>query len=327
MYKYAKPAHGLPRNSSCPVCRSSANEDIEAFTARIICPVCGMFRLSVPTGHFLKGFIGECGALAYRISHNLRTISEGALGASDNSLFPIYSDDDFKRMIAQSDLPVQEKLHLLLRYLARSSEFLGESYAMDHTHDYSVIEARDAGEAVFYIEMLKEQGFVSAGVYTNNNRGTTDFRLTGKGWLELDRITQSGSQSANAFIAISFDRSRDKASDAVHAAISEAGYMPIQINRVPHLNRIDDEIIARIRGSKFLVADFTGQSNGVYFEAGFMLGMGRPVIWLCQKQELKKVHFDARQYNTIDYLDEADLEERLKNRILANLGRGPNANH
>jgi nucleoside 2-deoxyribosyltransferase len=83
------------------------------------------------------------------------------------------------------------------------------------------------------------------------------------------------------------------------------------------LIELDDEIIASIRGAKFLVADFTGQRNGVYFEAGFMLGLGRPVIWICKKEDLKNVHFDTRQYNTIDCVDETDLKKRLVNRILA----------
>lgn len=35
-----------------------------------------------------------------------------------------------------------------------------------------------------------------------------------------------------------------------------------------HANKIDDEIIAEIRRSAFLVADFTGQRQNVYFETG-----------------------------------------------------------
>jgi nucleoside 2-deoxyribosyltransferase len=63
----------------------------------------------------------------------------------------------------------------------------------------------------------------------------------------------------------------------------------------------------------------------VYFEAGFMLGLGRPVIWVCEKKDLKNVHFDTRQYNTIDYADAKDLRTRLQLRIEAILGKGPHA--
>ena len=39
----------------------------------------------------------------------------------------------------------------------------------------------------------------------------------------------------------------------------------------------------QIRKSKFLIADFTGQRGGVYYEAGFAYGLGLPVIWTCRK--------------------------------------------
>jgi nucleoside 2-deoxyribosyltransferase len=90
------------------------------------------------------------------------------------------------------------------------------------------------------------------------------------------------------------------------------------------LDKIDDEIVAGIRRSRFLVADFTGHRGGVYFEAGLATGLGLPVIWLCRKDELEKTHFDTRQYNFIvwesDKLDE--LSTALKNRIEATIGRG-----
>jgi nucleoside 2-deoxyribosyltransferase len=92
---------------------------------------------------------------------------------------------------------------------------------------------------------------------------------------------------------------------------------------VEHVNRIDDEILSKIRQSKFLVADFTGQRLGVYFEAGFMLGLGRPVIWVCSKSDFAKVHFDTRQYNTIVYENTDELKKRLQFRIEAILGKGP----
>jgi nucleoside 2-deoxyribosyltransferase len=120
-----------------------------------------------------------------------------------------------------------------------------------------------------------------------------------------------------------FDSRRAPFHIAISDAILAAGYTPIRIDRVEHINRIDDEILARIRSSKFLISDFTGQRNGVYFEAGFMLGLGRPVIWVCEREDLKNVHFDTRQYNTIDYTDADDLKKRLQYRIEAILGKGP----
>ena len=88
-----------------------------------------------------------------------------------------------------------------------------------------------------------------------------------------------------------------------------------------HNEKICDAIIAEIRRSRFVVADFTGQQSGVFFEAGYALGLDIPVIWTCreaQKHELER-HFDTRQYNHILWTDEADLYESLRRRIEATI--------
>jgi hypothetical protein len=56
-----------------------------------------------------------------------------------------------------------------------------------------------------------------------------------------------------------------------------------------------------------------------------MLGLGRPVIWLCNDQEIKDVHFDTRQYNAINYTDDEldKLRSSLQYRIEAIMGKGP----
>jgi nucleoside 2-deoxyribosyltransferase len=264
--------------------------------------------------------IGET-ARVYKISFALRSRSERAKGKQDNSLFPPYSFRDLENMLEGKDPSVQEKLHFLLKFLGGGTEYPGQINEFDTKHDYSIVCAKNAEEADFYHSSLAEQGLISA-VAPFAGRSTPRFRITAAGWNELNRLEQSATESSTAFIAMSFHTDRDRYEKAISGAVKAAGYLPIRVDQVEHLNRIDDEIIARIRSSKFLIADLTGQRNGVYFEAGFMLGLGRPVIWLCEKEDLKNVHFDTRQYNTIDYKDAEDLKTRLQFRIEAILGKG-----
>jgi nucleoside 2-deoxyribosyltransferase len=111
--------------------------------------------------------------------------------------------------------------------------------------------------------------------------------------------------------------------NGLEPGISNAGFKPMLISEKQHANKIDDEIIAEIRRSAFIVADFTGHRQNVYFECGFAIGLGRPVIWTCRKDEIKGLHFDIRQYNCIDWENEADLALRLTRRIEAMFGQGP----
>lgn len=111
----------------------------------------------------------------------------------------------------------------------------------------------------------------------------------------------------------------------LRVGIERAGHMPVRVDRTEHVNRIDDEIVAWIRRSAFVVADFTEQKAGVYFEAGFALGLSLPVIWSCRKDDISKLHFDVRRYICIDRTDENELARRLQLRIEAIVGRGPRA--
>jgi len=115
--------------------------------------------------------------------------------------------------------------------------------------------------------------------------------------------------------------------NAIEPAIRDSGYEAIRIDSHEHNNRIDDEILAMLRRSKFVVADFTGQRGGVYFEAGFALGLGLDVIWTCREDELSNIHFDNRQYSFVTWKpsDLPDLKRRLQNRIMATIGLGQNA--
>ena len=61
----------------------------------------------------------------------------------------------------------------------------------------------------------------------------------------------------------------------------------------------------------------------MYYEAGFMHGLGRNVFWLVEKSELEQVHFDLRQYNFIAYESPSDAKSQLHYRIMAVEGRGP----
>ena len=305
----------------CPVCNAGCFEDSDQRGRKlIICPACGKFRLGPRAELFLTDPQLQKGGLSYRLSHFLRSISERALGKRDNSFFPIYGSEEFEAALMGSEPTVREKLQLLLRYMANLSNYPGDGVRLEPANDYPVLCAKNRAEVDFYLQALEESGTISIDAAMGREPNCT---LTTRGWQEIERVEQSGADSPNGFIAMWFDPSQNTAKAAIELAIAAAGYHPVRIDDVQHVNRIDDEMISQIRRSKFLVADFTGQRNGVYFEAGFMLGVGRPVIWVCSKAELADVHFDTRQYNIIDYENMEDLKSRLQFRIEAILGRGP----
>jgi hypothetical protein len=152
------------------------------------------------------------------------------------------------------------------------------------------------------------------------------WHITPRGFELLDQLKHGNPDSEIGFCAMWFsDELKPLWAIAIEPAIVAAGYKPLRIDQHEHVNRIDDEIIAAIRRSRFVVADFTGQRGGVYFEAGYALGQALRVIWTCREDDLEKVHFDTRQYNFLPWKpgEYVDLANRLQNRIEATLGRGP----
>lgn len=92
---------------------------------------------------------------------------------------------------------------------------------------------------------------------------------------------------------------------------------PIRVDEIHQSEKVCDRILAEIRRSQIVIADFTLHRAGVYFEAGFALALGRLVIWTCRKDEIDKAHFDTRQYPHILWSDAADLRTKLADRIQA----------
>ncbi len=120
------------------------------------------------------------------------------------------------------------------------------------------------------------------------------------------------------FVAMYFDESLTPAYDqGIAAALADTGYSPLRVDREQHNDKIDDKIIAELRRSGLVVADFTGHRGGVYFECGYAMGRGTPVIWCCRKSDIGQAHFDTRQYNHIVWNEPADLREALVDRIRA----------
>ena len=150
------------------------------------------------------------------------------------------------------------------------------------------------------------------------------FQVSPKGLLHLEGRRES--VSSVGFCAMWFgDEVLPLWKQVIEPAIRDAGYEPIRIDSKQHNGKIDDEIMASIRASKFVVSDFTGSRGGVYYEAGFAHGLGLPVIFMCRENDLKDIHFDVRQYNCILWTPEKleEAQSQLKNRILATLGQGP----
>ena len=258
-----------------------------------------------------------------------------------------------------SRAPMEERLKRLLRYLALEITQAGTPIGMgpdpsplantipiseeDEANwrhaQYGLAYSESIGfeELDYLAESLSERGLVEKGhqiatpfaVYRVDNWGFL-CRVTTKGYTEIEQL-QAAHQSDQCFVAMWFNEKTNALYDsAIAPAVMAAGYQPIRIDRQTNfLGKIDDQIIAEIRRSRFVVADFTHDERGargsVYYEAGFAHGLEIPVIFTCRDDQIDDLHFDTNHFLHLAWpaTDPGLLIEPLTNRILANIGPGP----
>ena len=269
---------------------------------------------------------------------------------------PLITDEEIQRAQERNPLPIPERAEQLLRLFVNQSSSIGAvleifslalrsgeaSDELKVTHSAMAwSESTTDEELNFLTNYLAERGWITKdtqmsdgiGPYLPSYGGLYFCRVEVPGYGRIEEI-RTNPDSSQCFVAMWFDDSmNDVYEKGFRAAIAAAGYTPLRIDQKPDLiGKIDDEIIAEIRRSRFVVADFThdekGARGGVYYEAGFAHGLDLPVIFTCRKDMIDETHFDTRQFNHILWEKEnpEDLREQLTNRILAAIGQGPNRN-
>lgn len=218
---------------------------------------------------------------------------------------------------------VAERLDLALLNLACLSPH-GGHWLPVVADDFPLWFARTKDEGLYHRKALQELGRIG---------DTVDGKLqiTPNGWGHASELQRSRSSEANpAFVAMWFGGDKKKAEmEEVWKAIKEAckktGWRANRSDTDPHSDFIMNKVLGDIRRAPFVVADFTGNRNGVYLEAGFARGLGIPVVHTCRADHFEKAHFDIKQINTIKWRDTTALREGVTQfiRNSATIGYGP----
>ena len=245
---------------------------------------------------------------------------------------PDVTKDLIEKACRERSLDVDVRAERLLRFIRMKSRAVGDNVMLNSRAQTTDIymqamawsESTSARELRYLLDYLRDHCWIE--------RSQAGYRyiVTVDGYRRLEDVKTNHDDSAQAFVAMWFDdEMNDVYSNGIEPAIRDAGYQPVRIDEKLDVNKIDDDIIAEIRRSRFLVADFThgkdGARGGVYYEAGFASGLEIPVIHTCREDAIDQIHFDTRQYHhtTWSRTGLEKLREDLKNRILALIGEGP----
>ena len=231
--------------------------------------------------------------------------------ASDAGNHTVVTSDYIDDLLASAPQPrsLFEACDRLLLLLAERAADYWAPVPFDPLVDYPLIAVRNSSEMVHLRDELSGLGWFASTAST----------ITRDGWRRVEQLRATLPKGRQAFVAMSFALDLKAIYlTGFKAGIENSAYFKaFRVDDAEYNEKIDDRIVAEIRRSALVVADFTYQKAGVYFEAGLALGLGIPVIWTCREDELNKLHFDTRQYNHIEWKDAGDLSARLDQRIRA----------
>ena len=142
-----------------------------------------------------------------------------------------------------------------------------------------------------------------------------DISILPDGYARIDVLQKNTAYGRNVLVAMKFGDDTKNLREAIRKGVAEAGYIAIFIDEVQHNDFITPELLKHIRDSKFVVVDLTHQNNGAYFEEGYAMGLGKPVIQLCQQDT--KLHFDIAQKQILVWDNYEDLTKKLEEWIKA----------
>lgn len=321
----------------CPICNSPANRtyDIVSETSCYTCGECGKFGI---TKNDTDDFLGnESKKLRYCAERLPALLFERSISKSNPYFVFFHGEPQFKpdamASIAAEELikdhwplTVSMKLDRALKNLCAMSAIGGHVFRREDLRKSMMFALTDE-ELRYNIGALESLKYLQR---VNNH--VSYVQVSPAGWKRFDRLTQRLAPFENpVFVAMWYGGSESEMEmmkrlyeAGLSKGIRAAGFNPLRQDMDEKNNDyIMDKVLKNLVIAPFVVADFTNNRNGVYFEAGYARGLGKEVIHTCKKESFPEAHFDTKQLNHILYDEPSQVWKPLRNRIIRTVGLGP----
>jgi len=313
-------------NTKCEVFQAPMFHDIKDYR----CSYCGAYILDDKLKHYVPNITDS--SIKFRIAcilneRRLKGLSGIALSNKTDKedkifTYPQVSVDDILDVFPKKASDFLNRTLLNLSRLPKQQPFGIIRLELTTNKDCLHFFIQDMQGCYAFLRELAEQGYIRFNKAPSGGIQYGVFFRTVRFWEAVENLQNSGINNNRAFVAMWFDKSmNDYYKDGIKKAIEDAGYVPVRIDLQDFNEKICYEIIAEIKRTKFMIADFSELRSGVFFEAGFAKGLGREVIFTIREADVEqlKLHFDTRQYNHIVYDSPEDLHKKLYNRICATI--------
>jgi hypothetical protein len=288
-------------NEHCPVCsshlrsktESPAGTDATAYD----CPRCGDFLLTGTLVASISNLLLRSPDATAKLSHAIRQSQEENASPILNT---ITAEAILKRPLPRP----REQADLLIRWLAENVSGPGETLWVEFNTHGSIIGSKSTAGFELVLDHLFASGLVT-GLQAKTIEGgdRAHATLSFEGWEYYERLKSGSAVYRKGFMAMKFgDTTLNEILEKVfRPSAKRAGFDLLKLDDVPKAGLIDDRLRVEIQSSDFLVADLTHDNLGAYWEAGYAEGLGKPVIYTCEKNKFEstKTHFDTNHHLTI----------------------------
>ncbi|MES3054563.1 hypothetical protein O6V14_02860 [Sphingomonas faeni] len=321
-------------DQQCAICRGKDGALCRTFglgsrdALGLSCQACGDYevtrtaRITWLDNHRLN--IRERAAL----SHLIRNMNR-------DSGRPLLDTHWLEHFISEARLPNPANQAInLIRVIGDYQAETGEGYFIDGVCDATLVGSFN--QTMFdqlLAELTKKQLVVHSGenVTITNPRGNGVLSgrrtvLTLDGWERYESERRGKENGSYGFIAMKFSDPQLEALVSGHIKPGLKETLNIDIVDLRNVSRagvIDNILREQIRDASFVLVDLTHDNSGAYWEAGYAEGLGKPVIYLCErtKFDTAKTHFDTNHCTTVIWTvgDEAAFVAELSATIRRSL--------
>ena len=291
------------------------------------CDICGRYAIQNTFELFIVEKLNKQSNRAF-LSHIL-------CKASHEKQLPIITPEwlnDFLKSENTLPNPIVQTANMI-RYIGDTVSQSGNAIEQLPLNFHAIIGALNRESAIRLVKELIERRLL-----TTDGLGTavrvdstgrphqefTNISLTLDGWEKYEAEKRGQFSGNYGFIAMQFNDDNLDAfvRDVVKPAVKDGiGYELVDMRDVPEAGIIDNIMRIQIRDAAFVIADLTHDNNGAYWEAGYAEGLGKPVIYICEKTKFdnEKSHFDTNHCTTVPW--SIDNDEGFKKELIATIRR------
>ena len=313
----------------CPVClcESSCQKPRPSLFK---CDICGIYKIDndkldgqEPDGSFESGQWDLDSLQRVDLSHSIRKRSDESSETRSDPLeitSAVLKSFRSGRSLPSPAVQATNIIRFIGDEVSRSGEAVGHLPVGFH----AIIGARNRDEAIRLTEELVERKTLKT-----DSSSLTNINLTLDGWEQYEAEKRGRFAGKDGFIAMQFGDDDDDLESFVREVVKPAvkediGCNLVDMRDVPKAGIIDNIMRVRIRDAKFVIADLTHGNNGAYWEAGYAEGLGKPVIYICEKKKFESkngTHFDTNHCTTVVWSKSRDKDEDFRQKLTATLRR------